>query len=305
MEHGDVVSALREPPHDFAADEERSTNHEDSHSAISEGSAEQWERIQRERADAAGHRPVARVLQEGTVAQRSKLRVASGRRTGPIRLELEPDLITRKHSDRHRRRDFAEERAGIRRRDRRAHPAGDRRAAGFPLGAEVNNPWCAGGAEELECVDQRYVFHVQDSSPVVHLEIDGRLAHVKRPEEARRKNAAVEVVKLRPRTGVIDVDSYQRERSSMNRAVHHVLPLERSDVGLEVVRRTIAAPGGADMIGNRSRAIEVRQRPRLHVESRGRQPGERKRHGGIARRKNVNDEARSQFESARNRIRHR
>lgn len=156
----------------------------------------------------------------------------------------------------------------------------------------------------MERVDDGHVLDVQHRSPVTDLEIDRRLADVERPEETRGKDAAVEVVELRPRTGVKDVDSYQRKRSPVDRTVHQVLSLERPDVGFEVVHRAVVTASGADVISNRGRAVEIGERHGHHVESREGQPGEWQRHARVARRKDVNDETGSQFDSARNRIRY-
>ena len=81
---------------------------------------------------------------------------------------------------------------------------------------------------------------MQNSAAGADLEIERRLPEVEGPEEARRQDAAVEVAQLRPRTGVEQVDSYQRERAVMGVAVDDVIALERANIGLEVVGRAVA-----------------------------------------------------------------
>jgi len=117
---------------------------------------------------------------------------------------------------------------------------------------DVNQRRRAAGPEELEGVDHGQAFHVQHRSLVADLEVDGSLADVKCPEESGGENAAVEVVQLRPRTGVIEVDSYQRERSAPHRAVDDVVALEGPDVGLEVVHLSVVSACPADVVGERA-----------------------------------------------------
>src|SRR5262245_45377685 len=116
---------------------------------------------------------------------------------------------------------------------------------------DVNQRWRAVGPEELEGVDHRHALDVQHRSLVADLEVDGGFADVECPEESRGENAAVEVVQLRPRTGVIEVDSYQRERSAPDGAIDDVLALESTDVGFEVVDPAVAAACPTDVVGER------------------------------------------------------
>ena len=108
--------------------------------------------------------------------------------------------------------------AGIRRRDR--VPASPRAPPGLSQSTRRGSRRGRGVVrpEELERVDDRQVLHVQDGAPVVHLEVDRALADVERPEQSRRQDAAVEIVHLRPRTGVEEVDSDEGERSSVRDA---------------------------------------------------------------------------------------
>ena len=113
---------------------------------------------------------------------------------------------------------------------------------------------------------------MQDGSPVAHLEVDGALVKVERPKEARRQDTAVEVVHLRPRTGVEQVNSYQGKRSTLDGAVRNAPPLEGADVGLEVVRRAVARAGGTDMVGESTRPIEVGNRRGFDIQALGVSP---------------------------------
>jgi hypothetical protein len=101
---------------------------------------------------------------------------------------------------------------------------------------------------------------VQDGAAPVHLEVDRGLAEVKRPEQARRQNAAVEIVQLRPRPGVEQVDSYQGERSVPDRAVRDVLAFERADVRFEIVGLAVASAGAADVESEGREPVEVSNR---------------------------------------------
>src|SRR5262245_47191539 len=103
-------------------------------------------------------------------------------------------------------------------------------ARGLPLHAEVDHRGRVVRAEELERVDHGQVLHVQDGAPAVDREIDRALADVESPEETGGQDAAVEVVYLRPRTGVEQVDSNQGERAAMDRTANHVLSIECANV---------------------------------------------------------------------------
>jgi hypothetical protein len=70
-------------------------------------------------------------------------------------------------------------------------------------------------SEELEGVDHWQVPDAQERALVVHPEVHRAPADVQRPEETRWQDAAVEVVYLRPRTGVEKVDSYQGARRQL------------------------------------------------------------------------------------------
>src|SRR4030095_946575 len=105
-------------------------------------------------------------------------------------------------------------------------------------------------SEELERVDHRQILYVQDGTPAVDPEIDRALADVERPEEPGGQDAAVEVVHLRPRTGVEQVDSNQGERTMMDGPVNDVLPVEGADVRFEVVRLAVAGADAADVVGD-------------------------------------------------------
>jgi hypothetical protein len=156
--------------------------------------------------------------------------------------------------------------------------------------------------KELKRVDHRHVLNVQDGALGVVLEIDDPF-HAERPEETRRQDAAVEVVHLRPRTGVEEVDSNQGERTLVRHAIDDELALERANVGFEVVRPAIARARSADMERDRSRSIEVRDCRRFVIEALKGDSRKGKGHGGIAWSKDVDDYARSQWDSSRNWIR--
>ena len=117
---------------------------------------------------------------------------------------------------------------------------------------DVNQRGRAARPEELEAVDHGKALHVQHRSPVADLEVDGGFADVECPEETGGENAAVEVVQLRPRTGVKEVDSYQRERPAPGGAIDDVFALEGSDVGLEVVHLSVVSARPADVVGERA-----------------------------------------------------
>jgi hypothetical protein len=93
---------------------------------------------------------------------------------------------------------------------------------------------------------------VQNGAAAAHLEVDGGLPDVERPEEPGWEDAAVQVVQLRPRTGVEQVDSDEPERTPMDGAVHDVLALEGSEVGFEVVRLAVAAGRRTDVERDRA-----------------------------------------------------
>ena len=111
----------------------------------------------------------------------------------------------------------------------------------------------------MKCIDHRQILDMQDRALVIDLEVD-RTPRVDRPEETRRQDAAVEVVHLRPRTGVEEVDSNQCERTVVGLAIDDILTLERTDVGFEVVRPAIAGARRADVERDGSRSLEVRDR---------------------------------------------
>ena len=185
----------------------------------------------------------------------------------PVRLELEAELLSREQARRDGWSDFAEERTRVGWRHCRSHPSRNRRTRGSPLHAEVDKGRRVVRAEELKRVDHRKILHVQDCVPAVDLEIDRALADVERPEQSRGQDATVEVVNLRPRTGVEQVDSNQGERTAMDRPVDDVLPIEGADIRFEVVRPAVACAGAADMESHGGRSIEVGDGGRFVIEA--------------------------------------
>jgi hypothetical protein len=91
---------------------------------------------------------------------------------------------------------------------------------------------------------------VQNGAAAVDFEIDRAFADVERPEEPGGQDAAVEVVRLRPRTGVEQVDSNQGERTTVDGPVNDVFPVEGADVRFEVVRPAVAGADAADVEGD-------------------------------------------------------
>ena len=78
-----------------------------------------------------------------------------------------------------------------------------------------------------------------------------------RPEESRQKDAAVVVVNLRARTGLEQVDSYEREGPAPRRTVHaDVPPVHDPEVGLEVVRVSVASLRLTNVVGDGGGAVE-------------------------------------------------
>ena len=132
------------------------------------------------------------------------------------------------------------------------------------------------------------VLHVQHRPPVVHLEVDRALADVERPEQPRRQHAAVEIVHLRPRTGVEEVNSDEGERALARTPRRRIGPRRREcpSRGWRSCRRFRARCRRGT---RRARALEVRGRDRLDVESSEHPACEGKRDRGITRNEDVED----------------
>ena len=102
-------------------------------------------------------------------------------------------------------------------------------------------------------------------------------------EETRGQDAAVQVVNLRPRTGVEEVNSYGARTRPVDVAVDEILTLERADVGLEVVRRP-SLPSAVPMW--KATALEPLKSVIVHGSTSKlpeREPRERECHRGVAR----------------------
>ena len=143
---------------------------------------------------------------------------------------------------------------------------------------DADGGWHQIWSEELELVEDRDVCspHHRLAAGMAHLKRVAR--QLDRPEQTRGADAAVEVVDLRARTGLEQVDSYQREGALLTGArLGNVGSVEDADVAFEVVVVAIAAGGRPDGIRLRREPGEIPDRRGINVGAIEDGAGERQR----------------------------
>jgi hypothetical protein len=139
-------------------------------------------------------------------------------------------------------------------------------AEGRPGDVNVDQAESLAGPAESSVVYHSDVFEVKPGT--VLIDVEGAVRHLRGPEETRREDGGVEVVNLRARTGLEEVNSYLDESAVVAFPVRgHVFALEDPDIAGEDEMITLAIGGRARKHGYTCEAFEVGDGAGLDVES--------------------------------------
>ena len=165
-----------------------------------------------------------------------------------VQAEPEPELRAREATRGAGRGEPAHEGPGVGRRHCRARTVLLARARGAPLDMHADGGGNRVGTAELEGVDDRHVADRQHRAAAVTAEPQRVTWRGNGPEQPRRQDATVEVVHVRARPGLEEVNSYEGEGAVAPGAIGgDVGALVRPDVGLEVVLPAVAPRRSPDM----------------------------------------------------------
>ena len=123
-------------------------------------------------------------------------------------------------------------------------------------------PW----SKEKRVVDCALFGQVEARRPVAHGQ---RIIRYRdNPEQAGLGNVPVEIVNLRSRTGIEQVNSYEHERSAMvGTILRNVFTLEDTHVGGYVVAVAVAVRGRAPQITQRGKSPKIGDAVQFHIEA--------------------------------------
>jgi hypothetical protein len=146
--------------------------------------------------------------EEDSIPLRSDLRIATVQVSAGLRYESKPEFGARKPAGGTGRCECAEERRRVGRRHRVARAELLRWAGRFPLDLEADGCRHEEGARELEGVYDRHILRRYQCASPVPAHVEGTVGKLDGPEDPRQKDAAVEIVNLRARTELEQVNSY-------------------------------------------------------------------------------------------------
>src|SRR5918996_1793324 len=188
--------------------------------------------------------------EEAAVAFRAQLGVAAVG-VSPA-LEAEAELGPRERSRGSCLGEPAQERPLVGRWDLQAPASRHPGAGGLPPDLEADAGRDDIGTQELEAIEHAHVLGFQGRPPPVMADLEGVAGQLHHPEQARSRDAGVEVMDLGGRTGLEQVNSYEGEQAAVPGPIlGDIGALHGPEVGLKVVLPAVAASGGAD--GERTR----------------------------------------------------